>query len=214
MDNNATTVEQQYLDEALFLAKSYGFMLKDRDRLKKMLDGSWEYTIDDTIAEMDSITVSYDRERVQSSNISNPVERIVMKTTDPVFMARKQREKDQLKKWCEQTYKYTLWKINIVDTAIRERMSTRTRGVFKKCFVEGWTYEHMRESYNKALLDNKQIAREKRKALFAVYEQVMTVHSFEAGTDFEKRLAQEALEMFAVEEEKGNGKDKENPAAG
>lgn len=59
MDNNATTVEQQYLDEALFLAKSYGFMLKDRDRLKKMLDGSWEYTIDDTIAEMDSITVLY-----------------------------------------------------------------------------------------------------------------------------------------------------------
>ena len=211
MDNNATTAELQYLDEALFLAQFYGRMLKDRDRLKAMLEGSWEYTIDDAIAEMDSITVSYDHERVQSSNISNPVERIVMKAADPVFMARKQREKDQQRSWCEKEYQYTLWKIGLVESAMREGMDKRTRGIFKRAFVDGWTYEHMRKSYTGSLYD-WQIAKAKEQSVKAIHDQILIVRSFEPDSMYVRKLTKEVQECFEMED--NHGKTEENPTEG
>ena len=81
----------RYLKEALFLAESYTKMLEEREWLQKRIAGNWTYTKEMAIAELDSITVAYDNERVQSSNISNPTERIAMKLTDE-YMARKQAE--------------------------------------------------------------------------------------------------------------------------
>ena len=81
MDNGGEN-ESRFLREALFLANSYTWMLKRREDLEQRLAGSWKYTKDMAIEELDSITIAYGKERVQSSNISNPTERIAMKLTE------------------------------------------------------------------------------------------------------------------------------------
>lgn len=206
----ADTVVMDFQGEALFLARHYGTLLREQARLKTMLEGSWEYTTDDAIAELDNLSVSYDRERVQSSNISNPVERIAMKVADPVFMARKQKEKDRQRAWCEEEYRYTLWQIGMIETAMRERMEKRNRGIFKKCFAEGWTYREMRERY-KGSLSPSQITRAKEMAIEALADQLRVVHSFEAGEPFEQRLTMEARKYWR---EVQDGENKKNQAEG
>ena len=69
--------EYPYKEEALYLAQHYKQFLAERDRLKALLDGdNWTYTTEMAITDLDNLTVSYDHDRVQSSNISNPVQRI------------------------------------------------------------------------------------------------------------------------------------------
>lgn len=208
--DTADPVETDFQGEALFLAEQYGMLLRERERLKTMLEGSWEYTMDEAAAELESLSVSYDRERVQSSSISNPVERIVMKITDPVFMARKQREKNRQRIWCEEEYRYTVWKIGIVEAAMRERMKKGDRGIFRKIFVENWTYREM-QSRHKRPLSHSQIERAEVRALNALEAQLRIVHSFEAGEPFERRLTGEAGEYW---QEVRNGKNEKDPAGG
>ena len=208
--DTADPAETDFQGEALFLAEQYGMLLRERERLKTMLEGSWEYTTDEAAAELESLSVSYDRERVQSSNISNPVERVVMKITDPVFMARKQREKDRQRIWCEEEYRYTVWKIGIVEAAMQERMEKRERGIFRKIFVENWTYREM-QSRHKRPLSHSQIERAEVRALNALEAQLRIVHSFEAGESFERRLTRDAREYL---QEVQNGKDEKNTAGG
>ena len=63
---------------ALFLAKSYGQMLKDRERLKAMIDaGVPIYTKEMALRDLTSTSIDYESERVQTSNISNIPLRII-----------------------------------------------------------------------------------------------------------------------------------------
>ena len=119
----------QYMKEALLLANSYTQMLAERERLKKRLAGSWVYTKTMAIEELDSITVAYEGGRVQSSNISNPTERIALKLTDE-YMARKQREMDAAKAACERDLEYVNWKIGVVETVMNERMKKIQKAAF------------------------------------------------------------------------------------
>ena len=61
-----------FLVLALFLAQSYGQMLKDRERLKAVIDaGVPIYTKEMAFRDLASISIDYESERVQTSNISN-----------------------------------------------------------------------------------------------------------------------------------------------
>ena len=61
-----------FLVLALFLAQSYGQMLKDRERLKAVIDaGVPIYTKEMALRDLASISIDYESERVQTSNISN-----------------------------------------------------------------------------------------------------------------------------------------------
>lgn len=66
-----------FSEMALFLAKSYGQMLKDRERLKAVIDaGVPVYTKEMAIRDLSSISIDYESDRVQTSNISRVPERI------------------------------------------------------------------------------------------------------------------------------------------
>ena len=132
--------EVQYMSEALFLANSYTRMLEERDSLERKLAGSWVYTKDMAIADLNNISVSYDGERVQSSNISNPTERIVLKINDERYMARKQAEMDAEKAACARELKYVSWKVGVVKTAVRERMSDELQDMFTLQYKGHKTY--------------------------------------------------------------------------
>ena len=96
------------------------------------------------INDLDNTTVSYDRERVQSSGVSNPVQRIIEKIDDPKFMGRKQAEMDKDKAWCEQELAYICWKISIVHRARDDEMSKWEKQVFKYTFIDGLDYRGIR----------------------------------------------------------------------
>ncbi len=133
------TEPPKYMAEALLLANSYTKMLEERTRLEKLLAGSWVYTKDMAIDELDNITVSYEGERVQTSNISNPTERIALKLTDE-FMAQKQAEMDAERNAVVSELEYLNWKIGVVETTARERMNERQKDTFTLIFVGHKTY--------------------------------------------------------------------------
>ncbi len=146
--------EIQYIQCAMKLAADYPFLLKEHDRLIQRLDGSWAYTKEMAIADLDSLTVSYDMERVQSSNISNPSERIAMKLTDE-YMRRKQEEYNREHDRCLQECKYVDWKLDTIETAIRERMDGLQRHVFRLVFVQGLTFRETREILGEKVCNRK-----------------------------------------------------------
>ena len=65
-------VTPEFSELALFLAKFYGQMLKNRERLKAVIDaGVPIYTKEMALRDLASISIDYESERVQTSNISN-----------------------------------------------------------------------------------------------------------------------------------------------
>ncbi len=66
-----------FQEAALFRAETYGKMLDDRVQLKALIDaGVIPYTEEMAIRDLSAVSVGYDTERVQTSNISNIPERI------------------------------------------------------------------------------------------------------------------------------------------
>lgn len=148
--------EPQYMKEALLLATTYTKMLSERDWLKQRIAGSWEYTKTMAIADLDNITVSYEGERVQSSNISKPTERIALKLTDE-YMARKQAEMDAERDALVRHLEYVNWKIEVVETVWHERMKEMQSAVFTLIFVGHKTYKEaetiIRKKKKKAMVN-------------------------------------------------------------
>ena len=136
------TESPKYMAEALLLANSYTKMLEERARLEKLLAGSWVYTKDMAIDELDNITVSYEGERVQTSNISNPTERIALKLTDE-FMAKKQAEMDAERNAVASELEYLNWKIGVVETVWHERMKGTQKSVFQLLYYQHKTFKEI-----------------------------------------------------------------------
>ena len=129
-----------FLEEAKYLAESYTHMLEMRKQLKARIDGDWTYTKEMAIADLDNISVSYDGERVQSSNISNPTERIAMKLTDR-YMAKKQEEMYRERDALVRAVDYLDWKIDIVLACWKERTNSTERAVFQLLYYQHKTFK-------------------------------------------------------------------------
>ena len=184
----AQYTEKQYSATALLLAETYGEMLKERDNLKRMLDGSL-YSEDTAISELQSITVNYAGERVQSSNTANAPERIAVKLSDG-FVERRRAELRRDAVELEDYQAYLEWKIGIVEVAMRERMTRLQRGIFKQYFVLRKTYKQMCESY-KGCLYYRKILAEKKTALDMISMEIMTAPLLENDV-YAHRLMAEA----------------------
>ena len=157
--------EANYQQEAHYLAETYTDMLKERDRLQKRLNGNWTYTKDMAIMDLDSITVSFGKERVTSSSISNPTERIAMKLTDE-YMAGKQKEMNRMKEMCCRDLEYVNWKIAVVETVVKERLTETGSDIFMLLYVGNKTYreaEGILQRKRKVKLTNRGVASLKEK---------------------------------------------------
>ena len=185
--------EPRYLKEALFLAESYTKMLEEREWLKKRIAGNWTYTKEMAIAELDSITVAYDNERVQSSNISNPTERIAMKLTDE-YMARKQAEMDAERDACIADLEYLNWKIGVVETVWKERMKEKQSAVFQLIYIGNKTFkeaEAILRKKKKINLVNRNIS-EIKEQIWSLFEtELLFRERFDQGNGFLKLLSSE-----------------------
>ena len=165
--------ELKYQKEARYLAMSYTKLLEERDRLQKRIDGDWTYTKEMAIAELSSITDSFDNERVQTSNIDNPTERIAIKLTDE-FMKRRQAEMHDERDACIRKREYIDWKIEVVETVWKERSNKTQKVIFQLLF-----YQH------KTFCETKEIMRKRRNmilydwGLVVIKEQIWQLFSIE-----------------------------------
>ena len=161
-----------FLVLALFLAQSYGQMLKDRERLKAVIDaGVPIYTKEMALRDLASVSIAYESERVQTSNISNVPLRITeLLDNDYVEkMNRKlRREMDESVK----EYGYLCWKIALVETAMRERMDQMERAIFIRVYARGYTFSQLKKAYKKRLC-NRQICAVKETALKALADEII-----------------------------------------
>ena len=174
-DNAQSVPVPDFLALALFLAQSYGQMLKDREQLKAVIDaGVPIYTKEMALRDLASISIDYESERVQTSNISNVPLRIT-ELLDNGYVEKMNRKLRREMDESVKEYGYLSWKIEVVETAMRERMDKKEQGIFTRIFVRGYTFSQLKKAYKKRLC-NRQICVAKEAALKALADEI-TVRS-------------------------------------
>ena len=191
-----TPVEPTFEKEAAYLANTYPEMLKHRDWLKKRIDGDWTYTKEMAIEELTNITVAYDNEHVQSSNISRSTERVALTITDE-FLARRQREYDQQREGLVEQLQYIEWKINLVERVVKERMKFEYRTVYQNLVIGNGTYETTRKKLRKKRpkkFINRDIAALKNEIPSIFARELDLIQKMNADQDMVRQLTVEARE--------------------
>lgn len=180
-DNVQNVPAPDFLVLALFLAKSYGQMLKDRERLKAVIDsGVPIYTKEMALRDLASISIDYESERVQTSNISNIPLRIT-ELLDNGYVEKMNRKLRREMDESVKEYGYLSWKIALVGTTLRERMDKMERAIFIRVYVRGYTFSQLKKAYKKRLC-NRQICEAKEAALKALADEI-TVRSVLGESD-------------------------------
>ena len=180
---------------ALFLAKSYGQMLKDREQLQSVLDaGVPIYTKEMAIRDLSSVSIDYETDRVQISNISNVPLRIA-ELLDHGYVEKMNRKLRREMDESVKEYGYLCWKIEMVETAMRERMDQRERAIFIRIYVRGYTFSQLKKAHKKRLC-NRQICEAKEAALKALADEI-TVRSVLGESDvFEAVYSQQFIHQY------------------
>lgn len=180
-DNAQNVPVPDFLVLALFLAQSYGQMLKDRERLKAVIDaGVPIYTKEMALRDLASISIDYESERVQTSNISNVPLRIT-ELLDNGYVEKMNRKLRREMDESVKEYGYLNWKIEAVETAMRERMDQMERAIFIRVYARGYTFSQLKKAYKKRLC-NRQICAAKEAALKALADEI-TVRSVLGESD-------------------------------
>ena len=180
-----------FLVLALFLAQSYGQMLKDRERLKAVIDaGVPIYTKEMAFRDLASISIDYESERVQTSNISNVPLRIT-ELLDNGYVEKVNRKLRREMDESVKEYGYLCWKIALVETAMRERMDKMEQAVFERMFARGKSYRQVCKAYKKGTLHNKQVSQIKQRCLQAIANHLKNITSFPVYSEYMKELLRE-----------------------
>lgn len=165
-------IEERFLTEALLLAGSYADAVKEKKQLQDLMTGAFEYTEDMAIQDLIG-GGQQEGERVQTSNISNIPERAAILLADGYVEKQKyrmQREAQsrmrEYRKLCEQ--------VEIVETAMHERMDDRARAVFQCLFVEHRAWSAVRDEHGNRL-EKKAVLRCKNKIVAAIAQEIMAV---------------------------------------
>ena len=178
---------------ALFLARSYGQMLRDREYLEKVIDiGVPQYTKEMAIRELSSVSVNYESERVQTSNISRIPERIT-ELLDNGYVEKMNRRLQREMEETVQNHAYLCWKIEVVETAMRERMDEMEQAVFTRIFVRGKSYRQICKAYKKGTMHNKQVLQMKKNGIRAIAEHLKNVACFPLYADYMDDVQKEYL---------------------
>ena len=156
-DNGQSVPVPDFPELALFLAKSYGQMLKDQERLKAVIDaGVPIYTKEMALRDLASVSIAYESERVQTSNISNK----------PASIALNYHERmDQInQEWYEHLEKQYLMldeEIRFFEAAL-SALSGYLPEFMADMVVNGCTWDYLCEHYH---ISRTMVAKNRRKAI-------------------------------------------------
>ena len=206
-----TPAEPDFEKEAVYLASTYPKMLKQRDWLKERINGDWTYTKEMAIDELTNITVAYDNEHVQSSNISRSTERVAMLLTDE-FLAKKQQEYNRERDALTDQLAYTEWKVEVVERVTKERIKAIDRLVYQNSFIEQRTFREIRailkkKSKLKKRFYDHDIISAKSRIINAFAKELNYISRIGEGERYLTRLSNEAAEQGGT-----NGRTGENSA--
>lgn len=165
-------VEARFQQEARLLAESYATLLSDRKTLGDLLSGDFVYTEEMAIQDLLG-SGQQEGERVQTSNISNIPERIAILLADGYVEKQRTRMQKEAQEHLEE-YRDICGKIEIVETAMAERMDSRTRAVFRCLFMERRSWSKVRDELGNHLAA-QQISTARNDALRAVAEEIMSI---------------------------------------
>lgn len=84
---------------------------------------------------------------------------------------------------------YLAWKIDVIETAKKERMEKLERGLVKRYYSEHWTYKRIRERYMKKKIHNHDISKACKNIITALADEV-ALREYE-GIDMVDRLFKE-----------------------
>lgn len=141
MTDRKDKVPAEYLEKAKRLAISYRRLLVQKEQLKKRYaeSESWKFTRDDVIYKL-SQGAHEQGERVQTSSLSNPVERTVL-NCDKVLASMNREVQEEREALILKPYRDVCRQIEIFEISLR-RMQGETRLVAVQLFVE----QHNKES--------------------------------------------------------------------
>lgn len=142
------TGQPEYMNEALFLAGSYGSLLEEQKLLSRRIAGSWEYTEEMAIADLGGLTVPYEREHVQTSGAGSPTERIAILLQDG-YVEKRQREMLAHRDACVRELAYIDWKVGVIMTVMNERLDRTHRAVCYLLFARHRTFRETASTMRK-----------------------------------------------------------------
>lgn len=163
-------IEEGYLNQALQLSESLAGWMQEQKSIGKVLRQEIVYTEDMAIADLAGGAVSYDNERVQTSNISNLPEKITMALMNGYVEKRIRQMEYEKEELCGR-YTELCYRIEIAETAKSRRMDARTRKVFEQIYEKKLPWSKIRDEYGNRLNPN-QITRARDAAILAVAEEL------------------------------------------
>lgn len=169
-------IEERFLRDARLLAESYSSILTEHRELKNLLTGNFVYTENMAIQELLG-GGQKEGERVQNSNISNIPERIAILLADGYVEKKRKRMQREAAEHIDE-YRELCRKIEVVETAMAERMDARTRAVFRCLYIEKRAWSRVKDEYGNHLA-RQQIANGRDKAVSAIAEELELTEQLE-----------------------------------
>jgi len=163
----ATEAERvDYLEQARKLADSYRIMLHRRDLLRQQYENSksWFYTKDEIIYKL-SQGAHEESARVQTSSLSNPVERTVL-NCDKVLASMNREVQTQRTEQFLEPYYEVCKQIELFEVGLRS-LRGQTRLVAEQLFVDGKKQSEITGADGN-ILSRRVVVRERENALMGI----------------------------------------------
>ena len=170
------------------IIKEYHRMKKERNCLEHQIRNFKGISEKEMIDSMNFH--SPEGERVQTSNISNVPLRIV-ELLDNGYVEKVNRKLRREMDESVKEYGYLCWKIEVVETAMRERMDQRERAIFERMFARGKSYRQVCKAYKRGTLHNNQLYILRRRCLQALADHLKNLSSFPVYSQYMKQLQKE-----------------------
>lgn len=169
--------EECYVSAALLLARTYANMKTERENIRRWQEGKEQYTEDDALADLISVTPKAEDSlgiRVQTSGTSDQTARIGQLLASGYVQKQQAKIMNDLFNPAMQNYiRYLDWKIGIIEVACAERMTPFQAALFRQLFVRKKTYSELIQSFHgKRKLNKRKISCEKDRAVEAVANEV------------------------------------------
>lgn len=195
------TSEQGYTDDdyyqaALLLSRTYPAMKSERENIRKWQTGEKKYTEEDALEDLISVTPKGDNDlgvAVQTSGTSDKTASVAMKLASGYVEKRQaQIMKELFSTEMLEHIEYLDWKIEIVETAMAERMTKLQCAIFQLIFFKRYSYSQLiGGNKGKKRLNDRKINSEKNKAVEAVAGELKLVDSDEVEVQHLSELMDE-----------------------
>lgn len=131
---------------ASWLAANFSSLRKRQKRLKTLKEfGPIRYTEDMAIADLSSISVNTDSDRVQTSGISKIPERVALLLSSGYVEKMQKKMNQEYEDLCSEL-EYVSWQLDIIDAAMEERMTERQRVVFRWVYLEKMSLRYIHDN--------------------------------------------------------------------